>query len=61
MTIFTVEFTFVSAKANGPDQKRTMIVRAHNAAQAENMAWGNRFSQWGAFGTENAIDCRIIA
>jgi hypothetical protein len=58
--VFTVEFDFVSIRANGPDQKRTMTVRAPNAVQAANIAWSSRGTQWGEFGTDNAIDCRVI-
>ncbi len=54
---FQVDFTFVPTTAHGNVTTRTMHVKAKTAAEAENRAWAQRFSYWGAFGTENAIDC----
>ena len=58
---FTVEFDFVPTMAHGPLQHRMMEVKASTAKDAENIAWMQRGSYWGAFGTDNAVDCRVIS
>ena len=55
--LFYVEFTLVSTQAYGDSQTRIMPVKANTAAEAENIAWMQRGTWWGAFGTDNAIDC----
>jgi len=57
---FKVRFEFASTKADGALQIRFMTVRAHNAREAENIAWMQRGSFWGAFGTDNALDCKAV-
>lgn len=57
---FTVRFTFVSTKADGDPYTRDVKVRAHNPAEAENIAWRDRVSHFGARGNDNAIDCKVV-
>ncbi len=57
---FDVEFTFVSTKADGDDFTRVVTVKADDAKSAADSAWYNRHSHFGALGTENAIDCRVV-
>lgn len=57
---FKVRFEFVSVKAEGDLQIRHMTVRADTAQAAENTAWMQRGSYWGAFGTDNALDCKVV-
>jgi len=56
--LFRIEFDFVPTTANGAIQTRQVEVKASTAAAAENTAWMQRGTFWGAFGTDNAIDCR---
>ena len=57
---FTIQFDFVSPRADGAVQHRLMVIRASSAEAAENIAWMRRGTAWGAFGTDNALDCRAI-
>lgn len=57
---FTVEFTFTSTKAYGDDYTLRVTIRARNAKEAEDTAWMQRVSFFGARGNDNAIDCRTI-
>ncbi len=56
---FAVEFTFVSTRADGPVTTRIAHTKAKTAKEAENIAWMQRGSLFGAFGTDNAIDCVV--
>ena len=57
---FTIQFEFSSSSAYGAPHYRKMIVRAANAREAENIAWMQRGSVWGAMGTDNALDCCVV-
>lgn len=57
---FVVEFTFTSTKAYGDEYKAKVTIRARNAKEAEDTAWMQRGTLFGARGTDNATDCRTI-
>lgn len=60
MRDFKIEFDFASLKADGDVQHRTITIRAKNAREAENIAWMQRGTNWGAYATDYALDCRAI-
>lgn len=57
---FIVQFEFTSSKADGDNYTRTVEVKAKTAKDAEDTAWFQRVSIFGAKGNDNAIDCRTI-